>query len=151
MSKKYLVAVDGSDHAWKATDVAATLAKAAKAELILLHILPHEALPEGFERWGDQEGVSLAEMRARFRESRSQGDAVVEEAKAHAKKLGVQRIETKVIEGDAAVEIVEVARTEKADMLFLGSRGMSDVRGMLVGSVSHKVLHLSPCTCVLVK
>ena len=36
-------------------------------------------------------------------------------------------------------------------MIFLGSRGLGDVGGLLMGSVSHKVMHLAPCTCVAVK
>jgi nucleotide-binding universal stress UspA family protein len=36
-------------------------------------------------------------------------------------------------------------------MVFLGSHGLSDIRGLLIGSVSHKVLHQAPCTCVVVR
>ena len=36
-------------------------------------------------------------------------------------------------------------------MVFLGSRGLGDAKGLLLGSVSHKVMHLAPCTCVAVK
>ena len=36
-------------------------------------------------------------------------------------------------------------------MIFLGSRGLDDMVGLMMGSVSHKVMHLAPCTCVAVK
>ena len=58
---------------------------------------------------------------------------------------------SRVAEGNVAKEIVDVAMDTEADMIFLGSRGLSDVQGLLLGSVAHKVLHLAPCTCVLVK
>jgi nucleotide-binding universal stress UspA family protein len=35
-------------------------------------------------------------------------------------------------------------------MIFLGSRGLGDAKGLLMGSVSHKVAHLAECTCVSV-
>jgi nucleotide-binding universal stress UspA family protein len=36
-------------------------------------------------------------------------------------------------------------------MIFLGSRGLGDIKGLLMGSVSHKVTQLAECTCVSVK
>ena len=56
-----------------------------------------------------------------------------------------------VAEGNAANEIVATAESIGADMIFLGSRGLGDAKGLLVGSVSHKVMNLAPCTCVAVK
>jgi len=38
-----------------------------------------------------------------------------------------------------------------ADMIVMGSRGVSDLKGLVMGSVSHKVMQLAPCTCVSVR
>ena len=54
-------------------------------------------------------------------------------------------------EGDPADCILETAAREKADMIVIGSRGLSNLKSLLVGSVSHKVSHLADCTCVSVK
>ncbi|WP_256432948.1 universal stress protein [Martelella soudanensis] len=42
-------------------------------------------------------------------------------------------------------------RERKVDTVVLGSRGLGDVAGLLLGSVSHKVTHLAPCTCIVVR
>ena len=40
--------------------------------------------------------------------------------------------------------IVETAKFANVDMIFLGSRGLGDMRGLMMGSVSHKVMPLAP-------
>lgn len=151
MSKKFLVGVDGSEHGWKALDVAAELAKASEAELLVVHVVPPESLPRGLQQFAKVEGMPIEEVSARYRFERSIGDNITNEAEARARKRGLTRIATRVVEGNPADQIVEQARSDGADMLFLGSRGLGDVKGLLMGSVSHKVMHLAPCTCVAVK
>ena len=60
-------------------------------------------------------------------------------------------MQTVLEDGNPADTIVRVAKRLQVDMIFLGSRGLSDAKGMLMGSVSHKVAHLAQCTCVSVK
>ena len=151
MSKKFLVAVDGSDHSWKALDLATELASAVDAELVILHVVPYEPMPKGLEQFAKIEGIPIEEEEARFHLSRQFGDRIASEAEARARKSGLDRVTTRVAEGNAAHEIVEMAGTKDTEMVFLGSRGLGEIRGMLMGSVSHKVMHLAPCTCVVVK
>jgi nucleotide-binding universal stress UspA family protein len=151
MGKTFLVAVDGSQQGWKAMELATTLAKTSDAELVLVHVVPREPVPEGIEKWAEMEGVSAEEARARIRTGRTLGDNITHEAETRAKDAGLGRISSRVAEGNIAKEIVDLAKDTKADMIFLGSRGLSNAQGLLLGSVSHKVSHLAPCTCVLVK
>jgi nucleotide-binding universal stress UspA family protein len=151
MSKTYLVAVDGSDHGSKALDLAINLAKASDAALTILHVVPYEPMPEGLRQYADMEGIKADEMNARFHYGKALGDRITEEAEERAHMAGLGGVTTEVAEGHPASEIVAVARAKGAEMLFIGSRGLSDVGGMLLGSVSHKVMHLAPCTCVAVK
>jgi nucleotide-binding universal stress UspA family protein len=151
MSKKFLVAVDGSEHGWKAADLAADLAKSSDAELILLHVIDELPVTAGVGRYAQVEGVSLEELNARYRATRSLSDVVIHDAETRARKTGVTRVSSQVVEGDAAAAIVEQAKLANADMVFLGSHGLSDIQGLLIGSVSHKVLHQAPCTCVVVR
>ena len=151
MSKKFLVAVDGSTHAWKALDLATDLAIVADAELVILHVVPYEEVPDALLEFARVERVPGEEMGARHHYRRAIGDKIISEAETRVRKKGLARITTEVVEGNPADEIVEFAKSQGADMVFFGSRGLGDVKSLLMGSVSHKVLHLSPCTCVAVK
>ncbi|MDP6876375.1 MAG: universal stress protein [Alphaproteobacteria bacterium] len=151
MNEKYLVAVDGSEHGWKALDLAAKLAGASDAELILLHVVPHEPMPDGLAQFAKAEGLSMAEERGRYHEGRRIGDQIVRQAEARVRENGFERVSSRVEEGSPADRIVAVAEGDGTDMIFLGSRGLSDLKGLLMGSVSHKLMHLAPCTCVVAK
>lgn len=55
---------------------------------------------------------------------------------------------TDVLIGAAAQQIAHYAEDEDIDMIVMGRRGLGDLGGMLMGSVSHKVGHLTPRTLV---
>jgi nucleotide-binding universal stress UspA family protein len=151
MTEKFLVAVDGSDHGWRALELAADLAKLSDAELIVLHVVPYEAISEALKQFAKAEGIQIEEESARFHAGRTLADAITSEAKTRTTKRGLARVTTQTAEGNAANEIVAIAKSEDVDMLFVGSRGRGEITGLLLGSVSHKVMNLAPCTCVIVK
>lgn len=151
MAKRYLVAVDGSDNGWKALDIACELAGGTEAALEIVHIVPYEMTPTGLAHYAEIEGVPAGDVVARFHASRASADKVTGEGRRRAEAHGVKKIHETVREGSPASEIVSLANSKSADMVFIGSRGLSDVGGLLLGSVSHKVAHASHCTCVIVK
>jgi nucleotide-binding universal stress UspA family protein len=151
MTQKFLVAVDGSDHGWKALDLASNLAKLSDAELVVMHVVPYETMSEGLKQFAKAEGIQIEEASARYHASRTLADTITSEAEMRAAKHGLTRITTQITEGNAANEIVAMAKSEGVDMLFLGSRGLGEITGLLLGSVSHKVVSLAPCSCVTVK
>lgn len=54
-------------------------------------------------------------------------------------------------EGDPTAEIIAAANDNKADVIVMGRRGIGALRGLLIGSVSHKVMQLADATCVTVQ
>jgi len=56
-----------------------------------------------------------------------------------------------VTDGDPTKCILAAAASEGVDTIAPGNRGLGNIDGMLVGSVSHKVSHLAECTCITVK
>lgn len=151
MINKILVAIDGSEHAWKALDLATELAKAHQAKLVVLHVVHYEPVPEALRTFAAVEGLPAEEEAARFRYGRTLGDKLTREAEARVHAAGLAELETHTAEGRPASVIVETAKAERADMIVMGSRGVSEPHALILGSISHKVAHLAPCTCVTVK
>ncbi len=53
-----------------------------------------------------------------------------------------------VLIGDPAEQIVKYSNKQNFDMVFMGNRGLSDIKGMMMGSVSRRVRRLVKCTFV---
>ncbi len=79
------------------------------------------------------------------------GRKILEHGERVARGAGVRDIDTRIDEGDPARAILDGARREDADLIVVGSRGLSDITDLLLGSVSHKVSRLAECTCITVK
>ena len=75
----------------------------------------------------------------------------MDNARQRAESTGVKDVTAHVVVGAPADKIIAAAEKENADMIVMGSRGLGNIAGLLVGSVSHKVSNLSKCTCVTVK
>ncbi|MED3515066.1 universal stress protein [Bacillus subtilis] len=146
MFNKMLVAIDGSDMSAKALDAAVHLAKEQQAELSILHV-GREAVvttssltgivyvPEHF----------IDEIR---NEVKKEGLKILENAKEKAK--GVQA-ETIYANGEPAHEILNHAKEKGVSLIVVGSRGISGLKEMMLGSVSHKVSQLSTCPVLIVR
>jgi len=174
MIKTILVPVDGSDHAGKALSLASDLAAKYRARIILLHALLWFTRAETLRRLANRRALSrqmrdlldsyesdlrmAMEAEAAFvpvpapRELlEAIGRQILDRAMAAAKKAGVKKVAAVMVGGDPADAILERAKREKADMIVLGSRGLGDFKGLVLGSVSHKVGSRAECTCVTVK
>ena len=149
--KKLLVAIDGSEHAWKALDLAADIARAQDAEILLLHVVPYEPVPPAFLDFIEAEHIPLEEGAYAYHYSgRELGDLLTNKAADRLRQRGLEKLTPMMLEGHVARTILATASEEGVDAIFLGSRGLSDLKGALLGSVSHKVANLAPCTCVTV-
>lgn len=146
MFHSILVPVDGSEGAKKALDVACQLANQANVTLHVLHI-PEELAHETMLVWGI--GAIAIEASNQEREKISQ--QIIEKAAEAARANGITQIETAVAKGDPARTIVNEAKRRGVEAIVMGSRGLSNLRGLVVGSVSHKVSHIADCTVITVR
>jgi len=71
------------------------------------------------------------------------------ESKLRDKRL--KSTETILQTGDPAKAILDLAESRGVDAIVIGSRGLGEISGLLMGSVSHKVNQLANCICITVK
>jgi nucleotide-binding universal stress UspA family protein len=148
MISSILVATDGSADAEKAVDLAVEIAKAPKAGILLLHAVPSVALqgiPKGYEDWADFEHLTVGDI------LQAVGEDILQHAEKKIRHLGVEELECILASGPAASAILETAESKNVDMIVMGSRGLSDIENLLLGSVSHRVCQLAPCSCLTVR
>ena len=174
MFENILVAIDGSEHARRATEVACDLAERYGAKVVLLHVVGNGKVPSSLARMLEVEhlteaehpkapnvanvvgGIATAERGADSREREMQmkeaiAEVLLARAEHTAKSKDVSKFSRVTEYGDPVDRILECAAREKVDLIVMGTRGLSDLRGLLMGSVSHKICQLSDCTCVTVK
>jgi len=77
-------------------------------------------------------------------------DALFDEAKVLAEDEDLE-IDTHYVMGDPAVQIVKTAEEGNYQLIVMGSRGLGAIKGIVMGSVSYKVLQLSHCPVLIIK
>jgi nucleotide-binding universal stress UspA family protein len=148
--RSILLATDGSKSAQKALELATDLARVNNARLLILNVKRPEnagSLPPELAEFALVENVRLTE-RDLYSEVASR---IVRDAEKTARELGAQDVEAFTAEGDPARCIVDAANSRNVDAIVIGSHGLGDFESLLLGSVSHKVAHLAPCTCIIVR
>jgi len=135
--ERLLVAVDHSEVSPRVIAAAKDLACLAKGKVWVLHVRERE-----FGRLGLTPSEPDEEAQAAVR------DAVDTLIQAGVDAQGEMR---EAIYGHAAREIVKDAHEHDADIIIMGSRGRSDLAGLVLGSTAHKVIHLSDRPVLIVR
>ena len=146
MIEKILVPVDGSKQSDKALEFACNLAEKYSASIVLQHTVEttlHEHAmfmgSAGFAFELDEEQIHKA------------GQVVIDSAMKIVNQHKNINTSNTIDHGSPALNIVQCAKDNNVDMIVMGSRGLSDLGGLFLGSVSHKVSHMAECTCVTVR
>ena len=122
---------------------AVELAKANRAELLLVHVLTPLVLPtDGYVSPKVYDEMSAAAQA----EGRKHLDALVKKAR----QAGV-RVRGFLLEGVPHERIAQAARSKKADMVVVGTHGRTGFSRFFLGSVASRVLAVSPCPVLTVR
>ena len=125
--KKIVIGTDGSETAAVAQQAAVALAKEFAAELVVTYAV---------DPWTTDPDVADAVLEYALTQARRDG------ATARAARRG----------GDPAEVLVQMARTEEADLVVVGNRGMGQkARRFIVGGAPDELSHMAPCDLLIVR
>jgi nucleotide-binding universal stress UspA family protein len=136
--KNIVLAFDGSEYSNRALQYAKAFAGRFEATLWLVHVFTHTSDLLGYE---DYEKF--------YSKRKAGGQALLDEA---LQELSNTRLDVreKLQEGPEAESILNIAKNCQADLIVMGTRGHGTLKGLLVGSVSRKVIHHSSCPVMVV-
>jgi nucleotide-binding universal stress UspA family protein len=129
-------ATDGSENADKALLVAKALAGENRGSLVVVHIVERYTTKTGLAVYADEEQVE-AKLKKVVEELSGEGLTATLKIVDH---VGPQ----------PAHEIADLAREVGADLIVVGTRGHAALSGLLLGSVTMRLLHVAPCPVLVV-
>ena len=146
---RILVATDGSDASDRAVELAARLTKELKGHLKIIHIVTlRDWSLNQLNDYALWEHVASGEVLSAFSEEK------LRSARQRAEALGVTDVQSESLSesqvGEVAGSIIDAARRDNVDMVILGKRGRGRFTGLLLGSVSQKVVSVAPCPVIVV-
>ncbi|PWB51594.1 MAG: hypothetical protein C3F13_14260 [Anaerolineales bacterium] len=158
--KRVLLAVDGSEFSQFAAHYLANFPFPHETQIDIAHVLPPTPIlkPDYLIRtWQLPEEIvqeystmKEEELQKIYQEEEEKGERYLRQTEKLLNSTGRQTTSV-LLRGDAATEIIEYANKNSIDMIIAGSRGLSEMEGWLLGSVSRKLVHYAPCSVMLVK
>lgn len=134
---KILHPTDFSPLSKPAFEMACSLARDYAAELIICHVCPPRIMAAG-------EGIVLE----RSAEETEQAAAELEAIQPAGVPLLVSH---RLLQGDAADEIIRLAQANKIDLIVMGTHGRSGIGRLVMGSVAEAVMRKAPCPVLTLK
>ena len=142
--EKILVPIDGSEHSTNALKRAVQIAKKFDGKITLLHAYSEHlvSLPKEYVR--TETTSQMVEV------CRDVGSKILADAQAKAQTADIQ-VETLLTAGQPVETIVDASRNGGFDLIVIGARGLSPMKEILLGSVSHGVATHARCPILVVK
>ncbi|HTP21307.1 MAG TPA: universal stress protein [Solirubrobacteraceae bacterium] len=138
MFKTIVWANDGSEAAENALPLVRELAKEGSATVTIVHVVERV---EGIGAVGIPHRADEGEVQAHLRK-------LAEQLTGEGIKASLE------VKGDVGTRpahaVADVARTTSADLIVMGTRGHSAIGGLIIGSVTTRLLHIAPCPVLVV-
>lgn len=146
---RILLATDGSESALRAAELAGQLSRRFGAMVDIIHVVREHDLssPGLYDYISDYTDIEeyYGIRRAALE---SAGASIVTKTARLVEDAGGSVDHEEVVVGDPAHQIAEMARLFKTDCIVMGRRGLGEIGGLVLGSVSHKVAQLSEKTLI---
>lgn len=146
--QKILLAIDGSETSMKASEETIKLAKVFNVEVVIFSVVyepPNYYYHEGIS---DHDINQILEKNLQYRVAACETLITAEADKFKAANINVS---TKVVTGRPSDEIIEEVEKGDYDLVVLGSRGLTGIKKILLGTVSGKVANNVKCSVYIVK
>lgn len=145
MYEKILVPLDGSHRSLAAAAHAMQIASRLNSRVTLFHVV--QSLPQ---YTGNFSEFSSSSVNSIAREFETMGENILNEAEAQFGDHNI-KLEKKLAWGDPEQEICNEAKEGKYDLIVIGSRGLGEIKGYLMGSVSNRVSRHAPCPVLIIR
>lgn len=137
--QKILAAIDGSEYSSWIVDKAIEQARLIDAKIILVHCHRKFSIIES-HAYREEEMAHII----------NEADKLVGPFLRRIENADIE-IDSRIMEEPAAEAITEIARIEKCELIVLGTRGLTNLAGFIVGSVTNRVLQTAPCSVLVVR
>ena len=158
-AKKVLIVTDGSEHSEYVLSQLENCPLPSESQVTAMHVLPPEMTSEMLIRsW--PYGLDTLPHIVTTEVEETMAKRAMEEEKAGydllnktVKELAARGITANsiLVRGDAATEIINYADENNIDLIIAGSRGLSQVQSLFLGSVSSKLTHYANCSVLILK
>jgi nucleotide-binding universal stress UspA family protein len=151
MYETILVPMDGSKTSERAFEQALSIAQTFNAELILLTVIPENVIPAAVYRTWTHPVMVKRSVKDMLTMARQDATELLTDKLEVCRKQNV-KASYKILEGDAASEIIAAAKKRKVDLVVMGSVGLTGIKKLKVmGSVSRKVSEHVSCPVLIVR
>lgn len=148
---RMLVATDGSRESIEAARYAAELARELKPRVTLIHVIPSPTIPVTAETLPAGTSSLTPEDEIVIERTLWEGaQAILERSRRPFDEVGLQA-EGLIAIGEAAEEIIDIARRERYDLVVVASRGAGGATRAILGSTSDAVVKGAPCPVLVVR
>jgi nucleotide-binding universal stress UspA family protein len=136
-----LVPIDGSDNSYRALDAALLLSEKLGSNINVIHVMEEVPITHiGSEKM-------LNELLKAYKK---ENQDILLKCTEIANQKGLT-IKTLLLQGNPASAILDYNKKEKFDLVIMGSRGLGKFKELILGSVSSKIMHHSPCAVLLIR
>jgi nucleotide-binding universal stress UspA family protein len=147
---KILVPHDGTEISDKALDKATEFAQSLKAEILIVHIVDSQFVPPSATLGFISEKSSLEDAKVQLVRILKQGaELMLKDRMEKVRESGVA-VRFLLGVGSPAEEIVLIARSEKVDLIIVGSRQLHKEKLSPLGSVARRVSETAPCPVMII-
>jgi nucleotide-binding universal stress UspA family protein len=141
MFTKILVPVDGSDNSYKALEAALVLSEKLGSNISVVNVMEQVPITH------IESEKLLNELLEAYKKENQE---ILSKCSDIAHQKGIT-IKTVLLQGNPAPVILDYSKKENFDLVIMGSRGMGKFKELILGSVSSKIVHHSPCAIMIIR